>query len=100
MKKWNLKNLNAEAITGVLVLILALVNSVLRICGVDTLPFTSEEIGNVISSVFIIGAALYNTYKNRNISTAAQIAQQITDSIKKGEVLVEDVQEMIAKLKK
>lgn len=100
MKKWNLKGINAETITGVLVLLLALINSVLRMCGIDTLPFTNEEIGNVVSGVFVIGASLYNTYKNRNISTASQIAQQITDAIKRGELVADDVEGMISKIKK
>lgn len=100
MKKWNLKGINAETITGVLVLLLALINSVLRMCGIDTLPFTNEEIGNVVSGVFVIGASLYNTYKNRNISTASQIAQQITDAIKRGELVADDVEGMIGKIKK
>ena len=100
MKKWNLKGINAETITGVLVLLLALINSVLRMCGIDTLPFTNEEIGNVVSGVFVIGASLYNTYKNRNISTASQIAQQITDAIKRGELVADDVEGMINKIKK
>lgn len=100
MKKWNLKGINAETITGVLILLLALINSVLRMCGIDTLPFTNEEIGNVVSGVFVIGASLYNTYKNRNISTASQIAQQITDAIKRGELVADDVEGMINKIKK
>lgn len=100
MKKWNLKGINAETITGVLILLLALINSVLRMCGIDTLPFTNEEIGNVVSGVFVIGASLYNAYKNRNISTASQIAQQITDAIKRGELVADDVEGMINKIKK
>ena len=43
---------------------------------------------------------IWNTYKNRNISTASQTAQQITDAIKNGEILVEDVNELINKCKK
>ena len=43
---------------------------------------------------------IYNAYKNRNISTASQIAQQITDAIKRGELVADDVEGMINKIKK
>jgi hypothetical protein len=54
----------------------------------------------IVSGVFVIGAALYNTWKNRNVTSASQIAQQVTDMIKNGELLIEDVQALISKVKK
>ena len=41
-----------------------------------------------------------NTWKNRNVSKASQIAQDITDMIKSGELVAEDVAALISKLKK
>jgi SPP1 family holin len=100
MKKINLKGITSEAVTGVLVLIIALVNAVLQMFGINTLPVENEEISAIISGVFVVGAALYNTWKNRNVTPASQIAQQVTDMIKNGELLAEDVQELISKVKK
>lgn len=100
MKKINLKGINAETVAGVLILIVALVNAVLQMFGFNTLPIQNEEVTNIVSTVFLIVTALWNTYKNRNISTASQTAQQITDAIKSGEILVEDVNELINKCKK
>ena len=99
MKNINLKGVTAEAITGVLVLLVALINAVLQMFGINTLPIENEEVTNIVSTVFLIATALWNTYKNRNISTAAQTAQQITDAIKSGEILVEDVNSLINKCK-
>lgn len=100
MSKINIKGITAETVASILVLLLALVNAVLQIFGINTLPIGSEEISNIVSTVFLIVTALWNTYKNRNISTAAQTAQQITDAIKSGEILVEDVNAIIDKCKK
>lgn len=100
MKNINLKGVNAETVTGVLILLVALVNAVLQMFGINTLPIENEEVSNIVSTIFLIVTAFWNTYKNRNISTASQTAQQITDAIKNGEILVEDVNELINKCKK
>lgn len=99
MKNINLKGITAEAVTGILVLLVALINAVLQMFGINTLPIENEEVTNIVSTVFLIATALWNTYKNRNISTASQTAQQITDAIKSGEILVEDVNALLNKCK-
>ena len=100
MKNINLKGVNAETVTGVLILLVALVNAILQMFGINTLPIENGEISEIVSTVFLIITVLWNTWKNRNISTASQTAQQITDAIKNGEMLVEDVNELINKCKK
>ena len=100
MKNINLKGVTAEAVTGVLVLLVALINATLQMFGINTLPIENEEVTNIVSTVFLIVTAIWNTWKNRNISTASQTAQQITNAIKNGEILVEDVNELINKCKK
>ena len=100
MNKINLKGITAETVTGILILLLALVNATLQMFGINTLPIENEEVTNIVSTVFLIATALWNTWKNRNITTASQIAQNITDSIKNGEVLADDIDELIKKIKK
>ena len=100
MKNINLKGVNAETVTGVLILLVALINAVLQMFGINTLPIENEEITSIVSTVFLIITVIWNTYKNRNISTASQTAQQVTNAIKNGEILVEDVNELINKCKK
>ena len=100
MNKINLKGVTSEAVTGVLILVVALINAVLQMFGINTLPIENEEISVIVSGVFVVGAALYNTWKNRNVTSASQIAQQVTDMIKSGELLIEDVQALISKAKK
>lgn len=99
MKKINLKGITAEAVTGVFVLLVALTNAVLQMLGYNTLPIADDNISNIVSIVFLIITTLYNTYKNRNVSTASQVAQNITDAIKNGELLIEDVNGLLTKCK-
>ena len=100
MKNINLKGVSRESVTGVLILLLALINAVLQMFGVNTLQIENDDISVIISSVFVIGAALYNTWKNRNLSSASQIAQNITDALKTGELLEDDVRALLDKIKK
>ena len=91
MNKINLKGVTTEAVTGVLILLVALVNAVLQMFGINTLPIANEDVSSIVSTVFLIVTTLYNVYKNRNISTASQVAQSVTDAIKSGELLIEEV---------
>lgn len=100
MNKINLKGVTSEAITGIAILVIALVNAILQMLGINTLPIENEEISAIISGVFLVGMALWNTWKNRNITTVAQEVQQIADAVKNGELLIEDVQALISKVKK
>lgn len=99
MKKINLKGVTAEAVAGVLVLLVALINAVLQMFGINTLPIENGEVSEIVSTVFLIVTTLYNVYKNRNITVASQKAQQITDAIKSGELLAEDVDTLLNKIK-
>lgn len=100
MKKINLKGVNAQSVTGVVLLVVALVNATLQMFGYNTLPITNDDVSGIVSSVFVILTAAYSTYKNLNVSTASQVAQQITDLIKNGELLTEDVEDFVQKFKK
>ena len=99
MKKINLSGVTAEAVTGVLLLVIALVNAVLQMFGINTIPIADSDVSEIVSTVFLIVTALCNTYKNRNISSASQISQEITDAIKNGEILVDEVEELLQKVR-
>ena len=99
MNKINLKGITTEAVTGILILLLALVNATLQMFGINALPIKNEEVTNIVSTVFLIVTALWNTWKNRNISTASQVAQNITDAIKDGEILADDIMFIVDKMK-
>ena len=89
MNKINLKGITSEAVVGVLIHLVALINAILQMCGLNTLPIDNKEISSIVSGLFLVAAALYNTWKNRNITTAAQEVQQISDALKNGSILIE-----------
>ena len=99
MNKINLKGITTEAVTGILILLLAVVNATLQMFGINTLPIENDEVTNIVSTVFLIVTALSNTWKNRNISTASQVSQNITDAIKDCEILADDVMFIVDKMK-
>lgn len=100
MKNINLKGINAETVTGVLILLVALINAVLQMFGINTLPIENEEVSNIVSTIFLIATAIWNTWKNRNITTISQEMQVLTDAVKNGEVLEEEIQALLSKIKK
>lgn len=100
MNKINFKGITPESVTGVFLLFVALINAILQMFGINTLPIENEEITAIVSGIFLIVTSLWNTWKNRNISTASQLAQSITDSLKNGEILEKDVRNLIIKVRK
>ena len=99
MKKLNLKGVTAEAVTGIALLVLALINAVLQMFGMNVLPIQNDDISNIVSVIFLIVTAAWNTWKNRNFTKASQEAQVLTDMIKNGEILIDQIEDVIQKFK-
>lgn len=99
MKKLNLKGVTAEAVTGIALLVLALINAVLQMFGMNVLPIQNDDISNIVSVIFLIITAAWNTWKNRNFTKASQEAQALTDMIKNGEILIDQIEDVIQKFK-
>ncbi len=97
MNKLNLKGVTSETVTGILILLVALTNSVLQIFGIKTLPIENEEVSNIVSTIFLIITTLWNTWKNRNLTQISQEVQQIADALRYGEILEEDIKDLIDK---
>lgn len=97
MSKINLNGVTAEAVTGILVLAVALINAVLQMFGIKILPVTDDDIASLVSAVFLIVTAIWNTWKNRNITSASQVAQDILEAIKKEEIGEGDVRTLLQK---
>ena len=100
MSKINLKGITSETVTGVLILLVALINAILQMLGFNTLHIANDDVSSIVSIVFLIITTLYNTYKNRNISKASQVAQNVCDAIKNGEILIDDVNALFDKCKR
>ena len=100
MKNFNIKGLTPQSVGVVFILLLALVNAILQIFGYKPVQIGNDEIYEIISTIFLIGASIYTTYKNFNVTTASQTAQELTNAIKNGEVLIAEVDDLLEKVKK
>lgn len=98
MRNINWKGVTSETIAGVAILFLALINAVMQIIGINPLPIQDKTITNIITTLSLIITSLWNTWKNRNISSAAQTAQNITNAIKNGEILEADIKALLYQL--
>ena len=99
MGNFNIKGLTPKSVGGVLILLLALINAILQIFGYQPVQIGNDEIYEVVSTLFLIGASAYTTYNNFNVTPASQIAQELTDAIKNGEILIAEVDDLLEKVK-
>ncbi|MBR4086239.1 MAG: phage holin [Clostridia bacterium] len=72
-------------IARTVVLVFALVNQVLTICGWNPLPFSEEGVYEGISLLLTVGASLLAWWKNNSFTPAAIAADKMKDELKAGE---------------
>ena len=60
-----------ETIVRTIVLIVALINQMLVISGKNTLPFTDEQVTEIISGILTTCASLWTWWKNNSFTKAA-----------------------------
>ncbi|MFZ7120196.1 MAG: phage holin [Eubacteriaceae bacterium] len=73
----DLENVSKETWVRTIVLLIALVNQGLQLFGVNTLPFTGEEVANVITIILTVISAIWSWWKNNSFTTLAQEADKI-----------------------
>lgn len=71
-----------QAYVRLAVLVILLINQTLITLGWTPMPFTEEQIYEGISSVALVGVALWNWWKNNNITEEAQEAQIYLNELK------------------
>lgn len=99
MNKINLSNLSPQAVTTFVVAMFAIVNLALQAFGISAVNVDNETVFNIVSTLFAIGASLIGMYRNFNVTDASGKAQEITDLLKEGEILVSDVDAFIKNMK-
>ena len=62
MSKINLKGITSETVTGVLILLVALINAILQMLGFNTLPIANDDVSSIVSIVFLIITTLYRNF--------------------------------------
>ena len=71
-------------IARTIVLFLALLNQILAMCGVQTIPIGEEDINTLIATGFTIVTALLAWWKNNSFTQAAIRGDEVKDALKEG----------------
>jgi SPP1 family holin len=64
---------------------IAILNTIMRAAGLDTLPFTDEQIGTAITAGYDAIVTLWVWWKNQSFTNAAISADAVMNRIKSGE---------------
>lgn len=78
-------NITAGTIARTIVLILALANQVLAMCGKQVLNIADDDIYQVVSILFTIGASAVAWWKNNSFTQEAIKADEIMAELKENE---------------
>lgn len=72
-----------KAVVTIVVTLYALLNAGLNLAGINTLPFTNDEVSTTLFAVVGVIGTVYGWWKNQNITSASLAGQQLVDALKK-----------------
>lgn len=78
-------NISAGTIARTIVLLLALANQILAMCGKQVLNIADDDIYQVVSILFTIGASAVAWWKNNSFTQEAIKADEIMAELKENE---------------
>lgn len=76
--------ITAGTVARTIVLLLALANQVLTMCGIPVLPIADETVNTAVSTVWTIVAAVVAWWKNNSFTQAAIEADEVLERKRKG----------------
>ena len=77
-----MNNVKVSTIVRTVVLFLTLVNSILTVSGINPLPFSEDELYEIVSGIATIAASLWAWWENNSFTRAAIKADEEYDRIK------------------
>lgn len=80
-----MNNVTAGTIARTIVLLLALANQVLAMCGKQVLNIADDDIYQVVSILFTIGASAVAWWKNNSFTQEAIKADEVMTELKENE---------------
>lgn len=75
--------IKTETIVRTVVLTMALINQILTSTGHSVIPVTDEQVTELLTLVFTIGASLWAWWKNNSFTKNAIEADMVLESLKK-----------------
>lgn len=91
--------MDQNLIIRILVLVVAFANQLLVYYGKSPIPFADETIYETISILVTIGATLWTSWENNNITNEAKTAQMVLDALKQGQITSEAVDNFLMEYK-
>ena len=80
-----MKTVKVDTIIRTVVLVIALINQILAVCGYSLLPITDEQINDIITLIFTISASLWSWWKNNSFTQDAMTADEYLKELREGE---------------
>ena len=76
--------ITAETIARTIVLVIALLNQIFAIFGRDQIPIAEDNVYQLVSILFTIGAAIWSWWKNNSVTKNAVKADEYLKELKNG----------------
>lgn len=73
----NLAGVTKSTWIRTIILIIALVNQVLSVMGLDMLPIQDEQVETLVTVIFTVMAAIASWWKNNSFTLKAQTADEV-----------------------
>ena len=89
-----------NTIVRMVALVLVLVNQGLTAMGMSPIPIDNAQLEEVIATLLTVVVAVWTAWKNNSISKGALAADKVKDAIKDGLLTPEEIDELIASVKK
>ena len=67
-------------------LLLALLNQILTLCGINPLPFSDQQLYEGLSLAATVATSLWAWWKNNSFTKAAQTADVLLEQLKKEDI--------------
>lgn len=77
--------INKETIARTIVLLIALVNQILTMFGINPIPYSNDEVYIGITSLLTVGASLWTWWKNNSFTSKAIEADNYLKELKAGD---------------
>jgi len=78
----NMKNIQTGTIVRTIVLLFALVNQILSISGRNILPFTEDEVCEIVTTIITVISAVWTWWKNNSFTQEAIEADEKLEELK------------------
>ena len=99
MNKFNFEGITPQTIGRLIIMLIALANMILTMGNHNPVNVDNNLIYDTVSILFVLGTTLYSSYKNMNVTTASQKLQTVLDMVNQGELLVDDIDEIVEQVK-